>query len=74
MAEVVIPEVLKQFLHDSMREEYNHGVTSGIKMCIGGLESALDHPTVSTSRLKDGFDTAIYILKSILEDEGLIHV
>lgn len=69
-----LPNALKQLLHDGMREEYNHGVTAGINMCIGSLEKALEHPTVNTSGLKDGFDTAIYILKSILTDEELIHV
>lgn len=70
---VDLPEAAKKLLHDGMREEYNHGVTAGINMCIKGLERSVEHPSVDGSGLKEGLDTAIYILKSIVEDEKLIH-
>lgn len=70
----VISDAVKQLLHDGMREEYNHGVTAGINMCIKGLEGAVEHPSIANSTVKDGLDTAIYILKGIVVDEGLIHI
>jgi hypothetical protein len=63
-----LPEAVKQLLHDTMREEYEIGVTDGLSICLRGLERSLPDYTNVNPALEPGIREAIELIRSALEE------
>jgi hypothetical protein len=63
-----LPDSIKQFLHDTMREEYEIGVTDGMTICWRGLKRSLPDYAQLDPSLVPGIKQAIAFIEIALED------